>query len=77
MTFAPTYDLMDNQVSATDGKRPSPVQMLMIKLAMARKKNMYPAKGDGFMTTGTHADSDSEGDGTSTTTSPGSTPGQQ
>jgi hypothetical protein len=41
---------------------------------MLRKKNTSPNKADGFLTTGTHADSDAEGAGDATT-SPGN--GQQ
>jgi len=76
MSFYPTSDLMDGQVSTND-KQPSPIQLLMLKLAIARKKNIQPNKADGFLTTSTLADSEAEGDGSSTTTAPGATPGQQ
>jgi len=75
MTFAPTYDLMDNKTNPND-KQPSPIQVLMLKLAMLRKSNMKPNPADGFLTTNTHADSDAQGAGDATT-SPGATPGQQ
>jgi hypothetical protein len=71
MSFAPTFDLQDGQVSPQER-----VQALMLKL-LKRRKSMSPHPADGFLTTGTSADSAAEGDGDSTTTAPGATPGQQ
>lgn len=57
---------------------PSPQERLRTLLtALARKKAITPNKADGFLTTGTKADSDAEGDGVNTTAAPGATPGQQ
>jgi hypothetical protein len=58
---------------------PSPQERLraMLTKIMKRRANVSPNKADGFLTTGTSADSAAEGDGDNTTTSPGATPGQQ
>lgn len=77
MAFVPQYDLMDGQVSSNDlGQHLSPIQRIMLKLVMMRKKNISPNPADGFQTTNSKADSDAEGAGDATT-SPGATPGQQ
>lgn len=77
MAFVSTYDPLPEQVSANEtGPQMTPLQRLMLKLALQRKGMIHPNKADGFLTTGTHADSDSEGAGDATT-SPGNTPGQQ
>lgn len=76
MAFVPQFDQFDGQVSANEnGQQMTPLQRLMIKLALQRKGMIHPNKADGFLTTGTHADSDSEGAGDATT-SPGNEPGQ-
>lgn len=70
MSFAPTYDLQDGQVSPQER-----MQTMMLAI-LKRRKNMTPNPADGFLSTGTHADSDSQGAG-DVTTAPGATPGQQ
>lgn len=70
MTFAPTYDLMDGQVSPQER-----VQALMLKM-LKRRKSISPHPHDGFLTVGGKGDSDAEGDGTNTTVAPGITSGQ-
>lgn len=77
MAFVPQFDQFDGQVAQSEtGAQMTPLQRLMLKLALMRKANTTPNKADGFLTTNTHADSDAEGAGDATT-SPGNTPGQQ
>lgn len=59
MSFYPTFDLFQGDVSPQER-----LKGLMLKLIL-RKNNITPNKADGFLTTGTHADSDAEGDGQS------------
>lgn len=70
MSFAPVQDMLDGQVSPQER-----VQSLMLRL-LKRRRAVSPNPADGFLTTGTSADSAAEGAGDATT-APGATPGQQ
>lgn len=71
MTFAPTYDLMDGQISPQERLRGFLLKILQ------RRKNISPNPADGFLTVGGKADSDAEGDGVGTSVAtPGTTQGQ-
>ena len=70
MSFAPVQDLTDGSVSPQER-----IQAMMLAI-LKRRKNMTPNPADGFLTTGTLADSEAAGAGDATT-APGATPGQQ
>lgn len=57
--FAPIFDLQDGAVSPQERLR---AQLLKI---IQRRKSITPNKSDGFLTTGSNADSESESDGQS------------
>lgn len=69
MSFAPTYDLMDGQVSPQERLRSRMMQVIK------RKKSITPNPADGFLTVGGKADSDAEG-AADATTAPGATGNQ-
>lgn len=68
MSFYPTFDLTDGQVSPQERLRGMLLQILK------RRKSISPNPADGFLTTNTKSDSDAEGDGVNTTSAPGATP---
>jgi hypothetical protein len=56
MSFAPVQDMTDGSVSPHEQ-----LYAKLLKLMLLRAKAQHPNKADGFLTTGTHADSDAEG----------------
>jgi hypothetical protein len=67
-----TASLYDLQYSTSS---PQEKLQAMLKQIVARRKSMSPNPADGFLTTGTHADSDAAGAGDATT-APGATSNQ-
>ena len=71
MSFAPTFDLMDGQVSPQERLRG------MLQAILKRRKLISPNPADGFFSEQGKALTDAEGDGVNTTAAPGATAGQQ